>query len=305
MLASITLKQLETFIWVAALGNFRKTAERLFTTQPAISSRIANLEDTLGVRLFERDTGSIRLTSKGQELLPYAEQVLRATDLFREKAGNNVALSGILRLGVSETIVQTWLPAFLASVHEHYPDIDVELSVDVTTNLRNELVNRSLDLAFLLGPVSEYNIENFELISYPLVWAASPGLDIPVDRVLSREEMAAFPLLTYARNTRPYEEISQTFKNVSDHPARLFPSSSLSACLRMTLDSIGVGSLPRPMIAGELKEGRLVEISCEWTPTELGFTASYPTNPYNPLAQVVVKNAQAAAADYVRYSSKN
>lgn len=69
-------KRLETFVWVASLGNFRKAAERLHTTQPAISARISGLEAELGVKLFEREGGSspIMLTSKGKELLPYVEK---------------------------------------------------------------------------------------------------------------------------------------------------------------------------------------------------------------------------------------
>lgn len=69
------LKQLETFVWVAKLGRFLRTAERLNTTQPNISVRIAELETTLDVRLFERDAGSVTLTPKGQALLNYAERV--------------------------------------------------------------------------------------------------------------------------------------------------------------------------------------------------------------------------------------
>ena len=66
----MNFKRLETFIWVATLGSFRKAAEHQHTTQPAISNRIAALEDELGVRLFERESGHSKLTSKGQELLP-------------------------------------------------------------------------------------------------------------------------------------------------------------------------------------------------------------------------------------------
>jgi len=133
----MNLKQIETFLWVATLGSFRKTAERLFTTQPAISTRIATLEDELGVRLFERDHGAVRLTAKGQELLPHAESVLRTTERLRAKAGDRAAMTGVLRLGVSETIVHTLLPEFLARLHEAMPQVDVELSVDVTVNMRD------------------------------------------------------------------------------------------------------------------------------------------------------------------------
>jgi len=282
---SLNLRQLETFLWVATLRSFRKTAERLYTTQPAISARIANLETTLGVKLFVRDTGSIRLTAKGQELLPYAERVLRMTETLRDRAGDGSSLTGVLRLGVSETIVHTVLPDFLTRLHEIYPDIDVELTVDVTVNLRNELVARSLDLAFLMGPVSEYRIENLDLATFPLAWIASESLGIATDRDISSDELIHFPLLTYARNTRPYAELANYLRLNCDAPARIFPSSSLAACLRMTIDGVGIGTLPRVMVKDELAQGGLVEIPCAWKPTALVFTASYASDPFYPVAE--------------------
>lgn len=282
---SFNLRQLETFLWVATLGSFRKTAERLYTTQPTISARIANLEDTLEVKLFERDTGSIRLTAKGQELLPYAEKVVRMTEAFRERAGDASRLSGILRLGVSETIVHTLLPDFLNRLHQEYQNVDVEITVDTTVNLRNELVARSLDLAFLMGPVSVYSIENVDLAEFPLAWIASPKLGISLNKKITPQELVRFPILTYARNTRPYSDVRNYFREHTDEPARIFPSSSLAACLRMTLDGIGISTLPKEMIAEELDLGLLLEVPAVWNPANLNFTASYVSEPFDPLAK--------------------
>lgn len=282
---SMNLKQLETFLWVANLGSFRKAADRLFTTQPAISARIANLEDTLGTRLFERDAGSIRLTAKGQELLPYAEKVLRMTEVLREKAGGQERFSGVLRLGVSETIVHTLLPAFLARLHEEHPQITVEITVDATVHLRDEIVARSLDLAFLMGPISEYSIINLELASFPLIWAAAPKLTGGGMEKMTLGELASFPILTYARNTRPYVELKKHLSEATDLPVRIFPSSSLAAMHRMSIDGLGVGTLPLKMIEPDLEAGLLVAVATDWKPADLMFTASYSSEPFNPMAE--------------------
>jgi len=292
---AFTLRQLETFVWVATLGNFRKTAKHLHTTQPAISTRIAALEDRLGVKLFERDTGSVRLTAKGQKLLPYAEKTLRMAELLRENSDNKSAMSGVLRLGVSGTIVHTLLPAFLTELHDRYPDVDVEITVDATINLRNELVARALNLAFLMGPISEYRIENLELASFPIVWAASPRLGIDADKPLQIAEMVRYPLLTYARNTRPFAEIENYLHDNSDTPARIFPSSSLAACLQMTIDGIGIGTLPSALIEKQVREGALMLIPCQWKPSDLRFTASFPSVPSDPISEVAAKLAHEIA----------
>ena len=126
-------KRLETFVWVASLGSFRKAAERMYTTQPAISARISALESELGVKLFEREVGSapISLTAKGKDLLPYAEKILYQSEQLRKRAESSSAYSGVIRIGVSETIAHTWLSRFLAQLHREMPNLDVELTVEV------------------------------------------------------------------------------------------------------------------------------------------------------------------------------
>ena len=279
------LKQLETFLWIAELRSFRQVAEQMHATQPAISARIASLENELGAKLFERNTGSVRLTAKGLELLPFVEKAVSLSNQIRERASEGLTLSGVLRLGVSETIVHTWLPKYLSALHEHCPNVDVDLSVDVTTNLRDDLIARKLDLAFLLGPVSEYRIHNDPLSSYPLTWIGSPALRTGRDNRLSMQDLLAFPILSYARNTRPHLEIRNYFREHSDVPARIFASTSISALLRLTVDGIGFSTLPTKVVERELKSGELMEFEFDWCPGNLNFTASYSTEPHNAVAE--------------------
>jgi len=291
------LKQLETFIWVATLGSFRKAANRLCTTQPAISSRISSLEESLGAKLFERGSGSIALTAMGHKVLPYAEKVLSMSDKLKEQAGAPDALSGVLRLGVSETIVHTWLSNFLNRVHQLFPLVDIEITVDVTTILRDGLIDRSLDLAFLLGPISDYNIENIDLCAYPLVWVASPMLGFPKGNV-AIDRIAQESIITFSRNTRPFVEVRTYLQAESSEPARIFPSSSLAACKRMAIDGVGVGMLPLACIVSELKDGHLILIPSSWHPSDLVFTASYPRAPHNLLTERIAVLATVAAEEF-------
>ena len=299
-------KRLETFVWVASLGNFRKAAERLHTTQPAISARIAGLEAELGVKLFEREGGSspIILTSKGKELLPYVEKILYQTEQLRKRAEISTAYSGVLRLGVSETIANTWLPAFLSRLHQDMPNLDVEMTVDVTANLSVGIQDRTLDLGLLMGPISEPNIVNRELCTFALSWVASPKLDLP-DRILYLEELVKWPIITYARATKPYIEINQKFRELDGPPAHFFASTSLAACRSLTIDSVGISTLPNIMISKELEEGKLRRLRAVWTPSNLNFTASYSDEPFNPLAEVATEIAVKSAQEYSKRQSEN
>ncbi|MBA4503019.1 LysR family transcriptional regulator [Marinobacterium marinum] len=282
----MNFKRLETFVWVATLGSFRKAAERQHTTQPAISSRISTLEEELGVKLFEREMGPgpVSLTAKGKELLPYAEKIIYMQEQLRKRANNVQGVSGLLRLGVSETIVHTWLPEFLRRLNNEMPHLEVEMTVDVTSNLRAGLLDRSVDLAFLMGPISDPSIANLSLCSFPLAWIASPSLGLP-DRLLNIEELAQWPIITYARNTKPFAEISQRFRAIEGSSVRFMSSSSLSACYRLTVDGVGISTLPYRMIKEELEKGIITQLNASWTPSELQFTASYSAVPYNSIAE--------------------
>jgi DNA-binding transcriptional LysR family regulator len=289
-----SIRQLEAFVWVAELGSFRKAADKLNTTQPAISIRISTLEGLLGVRLFERDTGSVRLTVGGRNLLPNVKKLIQLAEAIQSSEGQ-LAQRGVLRLGVAETIVHTWLPSFLKEFSMAYPLVDVDVMVDVTVNLRNELIEHKLDLAFLMGPISEYRVENIELPTFPLTWVCAPGFPIADRKGVTINDLLDFPVITYARTTRPYAELYRKFAAAADKTPRIFPVTSLAASLRMVLDGIGAGTLPQSMVAGHLSRGDLKKIECEWTPSELSFTASFSTDPPNVIAQRAAEMSRTVA----------
>lgn len=298
------IKQLETFLLVATFGSFRKASERLNTTQPAVSTRIAGLEEALGAKLFERQSSTVRLTAEGQQLLPAAQRVLRVAERLQLTANSLSETTGVLRLGVAETIVHTWLPDFLKELQTNYPLVDTDIVVDATTTLRNELMSHRLDLAVLMGPILEYSIENIELPSYPLVWVCSPQLDLPIRRKATLSDLMRFPIISYARTTRPYSELYRKLTAEFEETPRVFPANSLAASIKMTLDGIGIASLPQEVVQDYTASGKLRVIECEWHPSDLQFTASYSSEPSNPLAERAAKLAVCVAHAYAASTGK-
>ncbi|MBV0892551.1 LysR family transcriptional regulator [Paracoccus sp. Z118] len=288
-----SLKQLETFVWVARLGSFRATAERLNTTQPNVSVRISQLEAVLGDRLFNRNSGAVTLTPRGHALLGQAERVLLAAEELSQQWASADRQIDILRLGVSELIAQTWLRDYLLDLRQAFPNVDVELKVDLTFNLREDLVARTLDLCLLNGPISNFNISNLGLGSVPYVWTASPKL---ADASGDLGMLASHPILSQARTTRQFVELSAHFRTLWEKPVRIVPVSSLPVCLQMTLDGMGIAPLPRTIVEKPLAEEALVELPYGWKPSPLGFTASYANTPENPLLSRSAELAMERAA---------
>ncbi|WP_108659574.1 LysR family transcriptional regulator [Acuticoccus kandeliae] len=277
---SLNPKQIAAFVHVAELQSFRRAAERLNTTQPNISSRVAALEERLGVTLMERDAGSVRLTARGEALLPHARRVLAAMQDFLAAVGDNALFEGTIRLGVTDMIVHTWLAAYLTALKTRYPNVIVELTVDLSAKLTTMLRSRSIDLAIQTGPFDTATSGEVDLGRYPMVWTAAPGLGLPAGS-LTAADIAAHPILTHARGTKPFQEIAAHFHGAGVH-ARIMPSMNMSPCLQMTKDGLGIACMPQAMVAGEIEAGHLVALDYGWAPEALTFAARYNSDTTEP-----------------------
>ena len=96
----MNLRFIEAFVWVARLRSFTAAAEKLYTTQAAISARIATLESDFGVKLFERDNRTVTLTHSGEDLLRYAEQLLGISARMLEAVSDRATYGGFIAVGV-------------------------------------------------------------------------------------------------------------------------------------------------------------------------------------------------------------
>ncbi|WP_050929670.1 LysR family transcriptional regulator [Aestuariivita boseongensis] len=289
----MNIEQLRTFLAVVRYGGVRKAALALHLTQPAVTARIKNLEETLACELFERRAGGMRLTKRGELLLAHAEKFEQLTELVERDVVDPKGVEGRLRLGVSETIAQCWLPDLVSRLHALYPRLEIEFNVDISTNLRAGLMDREIDLAILLGPISEHTVNNIALPGFELAWyAAASRNDLATTPDLTR------PVLTYARNTRPYRELKEMLFERVGPDVSLFPSSSLSACFRLVEADLGLAVLPRALGQEHVAAGRIAEFDPGWVPSPLQFTASYLGEPKSHLVETAAKTALEVATAY-------
>ena len=286
----MTFDQIRTFLWVARLGGFRKAADKLHLSQPAVSTRISNLEQELKVPLFERGSGELILTKHGTLLLSYAEQMLFVEEEIKQRVANPSETEGLFRVGASETIAQAWLPEFLKTFSEHYPRVNVDLTVDISLNLRSALLERSLDLALLMGPISEFSVENVPLPTFDLHWyrsTANPQTDL-----------SKIPVISYASKTRPYRELMSELSRRVGPKLRIYTSASLSASLKMIAAGIAVGPYPRALADDFLRSGQIVEFDPGFHPQPLAFTASYLSEPRSFLVEKSAEFARDVALQW-------
>lgn len=290
----MTFDQIRTFLWVARLGGFRRASERLHLSQPAVSTRISNLEQELRVQLFERGPGALVLTKHGTLLLSYAEQMLFVEEEIKQRVANPSEAEGLFRVGASETIAQAWLPEFLKAFSEQYPRVNVDLTVDISLNLRASLLERSLDLAILMGPVSEFSVENVALPPFNLHWYRSAQNE--------QTDLGKIPVISYSSKTRPYRELMSALSRRVGPKLRVYSSASLSASLRMIAAGVAVGPYPRALANDYLLSGQIVEFDPGYQPSPLAFTASYLSEPRSFLVE---NSAQLARKVAVLWDAAN
>ena len=275
MATALTIKQIEAFVEVADLGGFNRAAQRLGTTQPNISSRISTLEKLLGVTLMERDAGSVRLTPRGRELLERARAVLAATDALRMAADNPSAVDGVLRLGVTEMVAHTWLRDFLKAMRGAFPNVGVELAVDLSANVEKDLLNRALDLAFHNAPFVQEVTGAVDLGKWPLIWVGAPGVVAGEGASLAVGALREATIITHSRGTRLHDEVKTHFA-ATGHPAQgMVSSSNLAVCLHMAMEGFGLAAVPEAMAADALARGALTRIPYAWHPEPLHFMARF------------------------------
>lgn len=273
----LTLKQLEALVWVADLGSFRKAAQHLNTTQPNISARIAGLEKTLGVVLMERDAGSVRLTDKGRDILQSARATLREAEHLVEVAERPDLIHDRLRLGVTELIACTWLHDYLRRVKAAYPSVFVELTVDLSRNLDRALASNRVDIAIMNAPFTTPVDGMIELGKFEYIWTANSQIarELPGRRRVA--DQLPYSVLTHARHTLPFIELTEHAALQGLQTSRIVPSNSMTSCVQMVSDGMGVAMLPRALVERDIAAGRLQQIDVDWTPSPLRFAARYHT----------------------------
>ena len=274
----VDFKSIETFQWVATLGSFRRAAQRLNTTQPAISQRIAQLEREMGVKLLNRDHRVASPTPSGRQLMVYAEKLIGLRSEMMAEVGDRSAMRGVMRLGVAETIVHTWLSRLIKSVNTAYPNLSLEIEVDITPNLSARLLAQEIELAFVLGPLSTSGVRNRALCDYPVGFLASPALGLG-DRRLTVHDLAKFPIITFPRKTPPYELVRSLFNRPDLPPMRLHASASLATVIHMAIEGLGIAVIPTAIVENELADGRLQLLTTDQQMPLLTFSASWLASP--------------------------
>jgi DNA-binding transcriptional LysR family regulator len=252
----IALYHIETLLWISRLGTFAGAANRLNTTQPAISARVKELEAQLGIPLFRREGRRMTLTVRGRKLVEDWEPIWSALEgSLLDITGSGFG-RGVIRIGAGEIAAASCLPAFLIDLEGHLPGVTIELAIDLTATMLEQVLGGTRDIVFLAGPVVSPGIRTRSIGAVELLWAASPEVG---DRM--RREPGWLPTIWSLPHHSPVHGVMRAALAKIELKARAINTINN---VRMLVDIIkaggGIALLPATMIQQLLRSGELCEV---------------------------------------------
>lgn len=294
----MNLRFVEAFVWVARLRSITRAAEKLFLTQSAVSSRIAALEEELGVSLVDRRDRVFRLTNAGNRFLGYAERFLALQRDVKRELGTPDQLPLSLRVGSIETVLHTWLIPLVEWLKEKKPHIEFELNVEMTHVLNEQVRRGGLDLVFSAAPAAGQGIVNEVLPPMEMIFVGPP--DLAGNAPLNADDLLAREILSFQRGSQPHVALLESLRAMGVSDKRVHTVSSISALVKLVESGFGLATLPREAAEGLARRHGIAILESELKLQPLPLHASYWSYPATPALEEAIADALVFARDAAR-----
>lgn len=262
-----TTKQLRYFVALEQYEHFGKAAESCFVSQPAFSVAIKELENMLNIQLVDRTNKNVTVTSLGRDVARQARVVLRELeDLVEMAKGNQLPLTGPLKLGVIPTIAPFLLPRLLPALRAEFPDLRLYLKEDLTERIYERLMDGELDLILIALPYELRNTTERVLFEdrFYLAHQQNSSLIRPGDYDLNDLPSDSILLLEDGHCLRDHALSACNIKNV-DKVSNI-TATSLLTLVQMVDADLGITYLPEMAVNSSLLKNTRIKT----TPMEPG-----------------------------------
>lgn len=244
------IELLRTFLEVHRTGHFGKAADNLFLTQSAISARIKQLEDVLGVILFERQRNNLRLTSSGTRFLRHAETIVATWQRARQETGLEDDFSVSISVAGLYDLWEIALMDWLSQLKQQDPDIALHASASNSQTLNQQVLNGSLDLAFVFEPLTSAEL-SIRFLKRTTLKMISTQKGLSASDAIQHDYIMIDWGTAYAVNHA---------KQYPDAPAASLYLSHGSLALSYLLANGGSAYLPEEMTSSLIEAGKLFPV---------------------------------------------
>ncbi|WP_052496361.1 LysR family transcriptional regulator [Pedobacter lusitanus] len=247
------LRHLNYFLILAEELHFGRAASRLHISQPPLSRMIRQIEDELGVLLFERTKRSVTLTPAGFDFLQDAKQmILQMQTVKKRLAIYGQGETGTLRIGYVGAVMHSRLPELLAGFREKYPHISLHFEELPNHNLVHELNNSTLDVAFVRTWLHPEKLEEKLILSEPFVAILPINHSLSKKKNISIKELVNEKFITFTRECGPtiFDSFLVMCSNAGFTPQISHHASQLNSVLRLVESGFGISLLPAQVEQG-------------------------------------------------------
>lgn len=260
---NITLKQMKILEAVVEQRSYTDAAKALFMTQPAVSMQIKQMENQIGLPLFEREGKRVTTTEAGLELLHYAQNIRQQLDEAEQVLEE---LKGLKRGKLHLTMASTanyFAPHLIAAFHHEYPGADVTLDVTNRSGLLDALDNNTTDMVIMGRPPEGHNLIGIPFINNPLVVIAYPEHPLAQKKSIPLSEVANESFIVRERDSGTRMAADRYF---AEHNLELTPGMVMNrseAIKQAVMAELGLGIVSLHTIEMELALKRLVVLNVE------------------------------------------
>ncbi|PWE29865.1 LysR family transcriptional regulator [Maritimibacter sp. 55A14] len=261
--------QLKAFVATAQTGSFTAAADQLGVSNRLTSKYVAELEAHLGVRLFQRTTRKVGLTSVGEDLLARAPGLLDdLDDILSEVSEGSQGFSGVIRISAPVTFGELYVARMLGRFASQHPNLSIDLRL---SDRYVDLASEGIDLAFRIGVTDTLSIKGRKLGSFESVITASPDYLAEIGAPEMPEDLSHHACIVDTNRRSPRRwTLFRDGKELPVTVAGRFHVNSAQAACDLATDGHGIAYSPRFAAAKALESGRLVELfpgyQCEHSP---------------------------------------
>lgn len=260
------LKQLSTFHRVTTHMSFTKAAIELQYAQSSVTAQIKNLEATLGMELFERLGGKIRLTPVGERLVPYAERILALVDEARDSLADQTEPSGTLTIGSVESLISYRMPVLLEFFHHRYPLLRLVLQPITGRDACESVRKGGQDVGFLVQAETQHDgVETKVLGAERLVAVVAPGHPLTRVSEVSASDLRRFPVLAPGTDCSYRPLLEAELNRGAQTPISLLEFGNVESVKHGIAAGVGVSVLPAAAVAEAVEASQLTVL--DWQPT--------------------------------------
>ena len=282
----MNLRFVEAFYWVVTLKSVTRAAEKLHLTQSAMSSRIAALEQELGTLLLDRRDRQFRVTLAGQRFFGHAERLLALQREIRAELGASVAEPVLLRVGAFESALHSWLMDWVRQLHVSQPGMALELTVETSPVLVDQLARGTVDLAIAALPADGSGVRAMPLPAMPMVFVGHAQRHRR--RRWRLADIASEDLLTFQRGSQPHVALLDLLHRARLAPPRIHTVSSISALAQLVEDGLGIATLPAAVVQRMRKRMPLRALACDAVLPPLPVHLSWRIDPSSAAQRPVI-----------------